>query len=113
MFARRSPAKLLQTGLCDMSIAAVDITAPSVPAQARPPKRSFAEMDDAEDEGTEPNSDELYGWVEDDEVAAEGLLIDETPAAAQVAAAESRATPAARPTDDATESPKVTRPATL
>lgn len=32
-----------------------------------------------EDVGEEPNSDELYGWIEDDEVAAEGLLINETP----------------------------------
>lgn len=34
-------------------------------------------MEEAAGEG--PNSDELYGWVEDDEVAAEGLLIDEDP----------------------------------
>ena len=32
-----------------------------------------------EEAGEEPNSDELYGWVEDDEVATEGLLIDEAP----------------------------------
>lgn len=48
-----------------------------VPAQVRPPKRPFAEVD--EDAPEEPNSDELYGWIEDDEVATEGLLIDEAP----------------------------------
>lgn len=68
----------MQTGLCDISIAATDITAPLiVPIEARPPKRPFTEID--EDAGEEPNSDELYGWIEDDEVATEGLLIDEAP----------------------------------
>lgn len=70
---------MLQTGLCDISVAAVDIAAPVVqpppPPHVRPPKRHFTEIGDSEDEG--PNSDELYGWVEDDEVAAEGLLIDD------------------------------------
>jgi len=46
-------------------------------AQSGPPKRSFAEIE--EDEGEEPNSDELYGWIEDDEVATEELLINEAP----------------------------------
>lgn len=32
-------------------------------------------MADSEDE---LGSDEMYGWGEDDEVAAEGLLVDET-----------------------------------
>jgi hypothetical protein len=65
-----------QTGLCDINIAAVDIAAPAVlPAHSRLPKRRFAEIGDSEDE--DPDSDELYGWIEDDdEVAAEGLLID-------------------------------------
>jgi hypothetical protein len=45
------------------------------PIQARAPKRPFAEIE--EDASEEPNSDELYGWIEDDEVAAEGLLIEE------------------------------------
>lgn len=30
-----------------------------------------------DDSGPEPDSDELYGWIEEDEVSAEGLLIDE------------------------------------
>ncbi|KAL6173314.1 hypothetical protein ACJQWK_00872 [Exserohilum turcicum] len=64
------------SGLCDISITANDITAPFlVSAQTRPSKRAFAEID--EDAGEEPNSDELYGWIEDDEVGTEGLLIDE------------------------------------
>jgi hypothetical protein len=65
----------VQSGLCDISIAADD-TAPIVlPVQTRPLKRPFAEVEDA---GEGPNSDELYGWIEeDDEVAAEGLLIDD------------------------------------
>jgi hypothetical protein len=68
----------MQTGLCNISVAAEDIAAPLiVPTQARPPKRSFTEID--EDAGEEPNSDELYGWIEDDNVATEGLLIDEAP----------------------------------
>lgn len=66
-----------QSGLCDISIAADSIAAPILlSAQARPLKRPFADVE--EEEATEgPNSDELYGWIEDDEVAAEGLLIDE------------------------------------
>lgn len=43
-----------------------------------------------EDAGEGPNSDELYGWVEDDEVAAEGLLIDEDPIADAVDTEASR-----------------------
>jgi hypothetical protein len=43
--------------------------------------------------GEEPKSDDLYDWVEDDEVAAEGLLIDEVDpgisGATPVAASES------------------------
>jgi hypothetical protein len=71
-----SSADTLQSGLCDISIGVDNIAAPIVlPIQARPPKRPFAEVE--EDAGEEPNSDELYGWIEDDEVAAEGLLIEE------------------------------------
>ena len=66
----------MQTGLCDISIAPHDITAPLlVPTEARPPKRPFAEFD--EEVADEPNSDE-YGWIENDDVATEGL-IDEAP----------------------------------
>lgn len=72
----RYPTDAIQSGLCDISITANDITAPFlVSAQTRPSKRAFAEID--EDAGEEPNSDELYGWIEDDEVGTEGLLIDE------------------------------------
>ncbi|KAF2847042.1 P-loop containing nucleoside triphosphate hydrolase protein [Plenodomus tracheiphilus IPT5] len=66
------------SGLHDLNISADHITAPAILAtHARPPKRPAAEID--EDAGEEPNSDELYGWIEDDEVAAEGLLINDTP----------------------------------
>lgn len=71
--------------------------------QARPLKRPFAEVED-EDAGNEPNSDELYGWVEeDDEVAAEGLLIDEAAAPHPGDAAESRSE----------RNTKMTRPSTI
>lgn len=50
------------------------MTPATLSTHVRPPKRPFAEMD--EDAGEEPNSDELYGWIEDDEVAAEGMLIN-------------------------------------
>lgn len=68
----------MQTGLCNIAVATEDITASLVvPTQARPPKRPFTEVE--ENVGGEPNSDELYGWIEDDDVATEGLLIDEAP----------------------------------
>lgn len=71
-----STTNMLQAGLYDISDSAVDITAPApLPPESRPPKRRFIEIEDSEDES--PDSDELYGWVEDDEVAAEGLLVDE------------------------------------
>lgn len=79
---RRSCADAMQFGLQDLNLSANDITAlPVLSAQARPSKRPFAELDGDvdEDAAEEPNSDELYGWIEDDEVAAEGLLIDDTP----------------------------------
>jgi len=76
-----------------MNIAAVDIAAPPLSSQARPPKRRFTEIDDDEDEA--PGSDELYGWVEDDAVAAEGLLIDDIGTDGNVSVAASGATPTA------------------
>ncbi|KAF2734588.1 P-loop containing nucleoside triphosphate hydrolase protein [Polyplosphaeria fusca] len=71
------PFAVDSSGLCDIQMAAVDITPPTVPnaLQLRPPKRRFTEIGDSEDD--DPDSDELYGWVEDDAVAAEGLLIDD------------------------------------
>ena len=66
----------MQSGLCDINIGAVDIAQLALPAlQARPQKRRFTEIEDSEEEN--PDSDELYGWVEDDAVAAEGLLVDD------------------------------------
>ena len=86
---QETPADTIQSGLCDISIAADDIAAHILlSAQARPLKRPFAEVD--EDAGDEPNSDELYGWIEDDEVTAEGLLIDEAPIPDAVDTAVSR-----------------------
>lgn len=68
----------MQTGLCDINIAADSIaTRVAVAGETRPPKRPLADLD--EDASEEPNSDELYGWIEDDEVATEGLLIEEAP----------------------------------
>src|SRR5262245_41602682 len=98
-----------------MNIAAADIAAPSISTEARPPKRRFTEMDEGEGEAADADSDELYGWVEDDDVAAEGLLIDDTPLAADVDAVESRVTTRAEsPTDNTGKKQrKVTRPATL
>ncbi|OCK77856.1 hypothetical protein K432DRAFT_108266 [Lepidopterella palustris CBS 459.81] len=69
------PFTIEASGLCDLNFAAVDIAPPPLTSPARPPKRTFAEIADSEDE--EPDLDEHYGWVEDDEVAAEGLIIDE------------------------------------
>jgi len=72
------------SGLQDLDLPANEITTPTVlSTQVRPSKRSFAEIDQdsGEDAVAEPNSDELYGWIEDDEVAAEGLLVEDTPIA--------------------------------
>ncbi|CAN9425792.1 unnamed protein product [Alternaria alternata] len=72
------PFTIDHVGLCDMNVAADDITTPIYGQQEdRPPKRPFAEIDEHAD--AEPNSDELYGWIEDDEVATEGLMMDEAP----------------------------------
>lgn len=64
--------------LCDLDINADDIVPPTfLVKDSKTPKRPFSEIDEAADD--DPNSDELYGWFfEDDEVAAEGLLIEET-----------------------------------
>lgn len=70
-----------------MDISAIDIATPDIALEANPLKRRFTEIDD--EDANEPNSDELYGWVEDDEVAAEGLLVDETPMSDTVDGAES------------------------
>jgi len=79
-----SSADAMQSGLQDLDLPANEITTPTVlSTQVRPSKRSFAEIDQdsGEDAVAEPNSDELYGWIEDDEVAAEGLLVEDTPIA--------------------------------
>jgi hypothetical protein len=99
-----------------MNIDAVDIAAPTLSSQARPPKRRFTEMDDDDDGGGEaPGSDELYGWVEDDAVAAEGLLIEAIGTAGHVSVAASGATPSAESIADnaAERQMKVTRLSTV
>ncbi|KAF1995433.1 P-loop containing nucleoside triphosphate hydrolase protein [Amniculicola lignicola CBS 123094] len=71
------PFAIDSTGLCDINIATVDIAAPMAPTpQTSLSKRRFAEIGDSE-EDADPDSDELYGWIEDDQVAAEGLLVVE------------------------------------
>ena len=90
------PANTNQHGLCDIDITADDTATTMVlPIQARPPKRTFDEVD--ENTVEEPNSDEVYGWIEDDGVAAEGLLINDAPTiddvdAPQETTAEGRST---------------------
>ncbi|KAJ4370988.1 hypothetical protein N0V86_008682 [Didymella sp. IMI 355093] len=72
------PFAIERHGLCDVNITTDDTATTTVlPIQARPPKRTFDEVD--ENVAEEPNSDEVYGWIEDDGVAAEGLLIDDAP----------------------------------
>ncbi|KAF2662675.1 P-loop containing nucleoside triphosphate hydrolase protein [Lophiostoma macrostomum CBS 122681] len=69
------PFTIEASGLCDLNVAAVDIAPAAVaPPLDRPLKRRFTEIGDSDIE-PDPDSDELYGW--DDEVAAEGLLIEE------------------------------------
>ncbi|KAJ4407074.1 hypothetical protein N0V91_004241 [Didymella pomorum] len=70
------PFAIEQHGLCDVNITTDDTATTTVlPIQARPHKRTFDEVD--ENAAEEPSSDEVYGWIEDDGVAAEGLLIDD------------------------------------
>lgn len=75
LFGFLTLADMWQTGLCDISFAAVEIATPVLLPEARPAKRRFAEVGDSEDE---LESDE-YGWVEEDTVTAEGLLVDDDP----------------------------------
>ncbi|KAF9694160.1 hypothetical protein EKO04_007804 [Ascochyta lentis] len=90
------PFAIESRGLCDIDITADDTATTMVlPIQARPPKRTFDEVDENAPE--EPNSDEVYGWIEDDGVAAEGLLINDAPTTGEVdapqePAAEGRST---------------------
>jgi hypothetical protein len=107
----RSSTDLLQAGLRNVNIAAVDIAAPILSSEARPPKRHFAEIDEG---GEEPDSDELYDWMDDDDVAAEGLLIGEAPTMPDGDPATSGATALAAPSDASLveEHNRVTRPPT-
>ncbi|KAF9734816.1 rad55 protein [Paraphaeosphaeria minitans] len=91
------PFAVEKKGLRNINIAAVDIAAPVFSSEARPPKRRFAEIDEG---GEEPDSDELYDWMEDDEVAAEGFLIGEEPTVADGDPAISGATALAASLDD-------------
>ncbi|KAF2475692.1 P-loop containing nucleoside triphosphate hydrolase protein [Lindgomyces ingoldianus] len=88
------PFAVDSTGLCELDFAAQDVAPQPVvyPSPVKPRKRPHTEIADSEDE--DPDSSDLYGWVEDDEVAAEGLLVDESASANAdeeiVFAAESR-----------------------
>ncbi|KAH6612155.1 P-loop containing nucleoside triphosphate hydrolase protein [Boeremia exigua] len=67
------PFAIERHGLCDINLTTDDTATTMVlPIQPRPPKRSFDDVDENE----EPNSDDVYGWIEDDAVAAEGLIND-------------------------------------
>lgn len=61
-----------------------------LPVEQRASKRTFDEVD--ENVAEEPNSDEVYGWVEDDGVAAEGLITNDIPTTFQDATTEERST---------------------
>lgn len=65
-----------QTGPSDSSLTSPNVAMQHLTSPARPVKRSYAEIADSEDE--DPDSDELYGWAEEDELAAEGLVINES-----------------------------------
>ncbi|KAF2836136.1 P-loop containing nucleoside triphosphate hydrolase protein [Patellaria atrata CBS 101060] len=72
------PFTIETTGLADLDLASADLTTTIQPSTspARPPskkRRIVAEIADSD-----AGSDEEYGWADDDELAAEGLLVDET-----------------------------------
>ncbi|KZM21028.1 uncharacterized protein EKO05_0011135 [Ascochyta rabiei] len=90
------PFAIERHGLRDLDFT-LDHTATTMvlPIQPRPPKRTFDELD--ENVSEEPNSDQAYGWIEDDGLAADGLLIQDPPTmdgldAPQEPAAEGRST---------------------
>lgn len=60
-----------QSGLSDVNLKTEEVPIETLTSPARPPKRTYEEVADSEDE---PGSDEEYGWVEEDEVATEGLI---------------------------------------
>jgi hypothetical protein len=68
------PFAIESDGLRALSTATDTATTMLLPIQPGSSKRSFADMDD--DTAPEPGSDELYGWLEDDTVTAEGLVVD-------------------------------------
>lgn len=70
----------------------------------RPPKRRYAEIADSEDEGAD--SDELYGWAEDDEVEAEGLLISRRSLPNDLSTTDAQTDGCALPTPDEEELPQ-------
>lgn len=63
------------SGLSDVDLKTVEVPIQTLTSPTRPATRTYTEVADSEDE---LGSDEMYGWGEDDEVAAEGLLVDET-----------------------------------
>ncbi|KAK0650559.1 hypothetical protein DIS24_g6683 [Lasiodiplodia hormozganensis] len=69
------------SGLSDVDLRTVEVPLETLTSPARPSTtRRLNEVPDSEDE---LSSDEMYGWGEDDELAAEGLLIDEAALAAE------------------------------
>jgi hypothetical protein len=87
MFNNIVPFTIVRGGLIEIDLEDEDVTIPAkiVSPVKRPPKRPFAEIADSEGEEDDENSEELYGWIGDDDLAAEGLLIDEGPLVSAVA----------------------------
>lgn len=66
----------MQSGISGLALDTTEVAIQHLTSPSRPPKRPYTEVADSEDE--EHGSDD-YGWVEEDELATEGLVTDEAP----------------------------------
>lgn len=64
-----------KAGLYELTMPVTKLTGVIASSPLKPPKRPLTDIADSEEE---PGSEDEFGWVEEDELAAEGLINDES-----------------------------------
>lgn len=66
-----------QTGLSPLVLSPSEILSQPPSSPLHPAKRSFAEVTGPDGEDAAGSGEEEYSWVDDEALAAEGLIVDE------------------------------------
>lgn len=66
-----------QTGLSPLVLSSSEILSRPPSSPLRPAKRGLAEVADPDGEDAPGSDEEEYSWIDDEALAAEGLIVDE------------------------------------